>query len=58
MGPDLDPTQFDTDHVPDERFFSKFNFIYVYFVALHPKSTAMVMAGQSVHRTTLFPGKA
>ena len=27
-------------------------------VALHPRSTAMVMAGQSVHLTTLFPGQA
>ena len=25
------------------------------FVALHPKSTAKVMAGRSVHLTTLFP---
>ena len=28
------------------------------FVALRPKSTAMVIAGRSVHLTTLFPGKA
>ena len=28
------------------------------FVALHPKSTAMVIAGRSVHLTTLFPGQA
>ena len=28
------------------------------FVALRPKSTAMVMAGWSVHITTLFPGQA
>ena len=28
------------------------------FLALRPKSTAMVMAGQSVHLTTLFPGQA
>ena len=28
------------------------------FVALRPKSTAKVMAGQSVHLTTLFPGQA
>ena len=27
------------------------------FVALRPKSTAMVMAGRSVHLTTLFPGQ-
>ena len=32
--------------------------LFVYFVALRPKSTAMVMAGQSVHLTTLFPGQA
>ena len=29
-------------------------FLFVCFVALRPKSTAMVMAGQSVHLTTLF----
>ena len=28
------------------------------FVALHPKSTAMAIAGRSVHLTTLFPGQA
>ena len=28
------------------------------FVALHPKSTAMFMAGRSVHLTTLFPKQA
>ena len=28
------------------------------FVALRPKSTAMVIAGRSVHQTTLFPGQA
>ena len=27
------------------------------FVALRPKSTAMVIAGPSVHLTTLFPGQ-
>ena len=31
---------------------------YVCFVALHPKSTAMVMAGRSVHLSTVFPGQA
>ena len=35
-----------------------FNSRFVCFVALRPKSTAMVMAGQSVHLTTLFPGQA
>ena len=29
-------------------------YIFVSFVALRPKSTAMVMAGRSVHLTTLF----
>ena len=28
------------------------------FVALRPKSTAMVIAGRSVHLTTLFTGQA
>ena len=28
------------------------------FVALRPMSTAMVLAGRSVHLTTLFPGQA
>ena len=33
--------------------------IYLFvFVALRPKSTAMVIAGRSVHLTTLFPGQA
>ena len=30
-------------------------FCFVCFVALHPKSTAIVMAGWSVHLSTLFP---
>ena len=33
-------------------------FLFVCFVALRPKSTAMVIAGRSVHLTTLFPGQA
>ena len=32
--------------------------LFVCFVALRPKSTAMVMAGRSVHLTTLFSGQA
>ena len=32
--------------------------LFVCFVALRPMSTAMVMAGRSVHLTTLFPGQA
>ena len=31
--------------------------LFVCFVALRPKSTAMVMAGRSVHLTILFLGK-
>ena len=31
---------------------------FVCFVALRPKSTAMVIAGHSVHLTLLFPGQA
>ena len=32
--------------------------LFVCFVALRPKSTAMVIAGRSVHLTTLFSGQA
>ena len=32
--------------------------VCLFFVALRPKSTAMVIAGRSVHLTTLFPGQA
>ena len=32
--------------------------LWFVFVALRPKSTAMVIAGRSVHLTTLFPGQA
>ena len=32
--------------------------VFVCFVALRLKSTAMVIAGRSVHLTTLFPGQA
>ena len=32
--------------------------LFVCFVALRPKSTAMVIAVRSVHLTTLFPGQA
>ena len=51
---------------PDQHVSTKANtfrytrgvFLFVCFVALRPKSTAMVMAGRSVHLTTLFPGQA
>ena len=32
--------------------------LFFVFVALRPMSTAMVIAGRSVHLTTLFPGQA
>ena len=32
--------------------------LFVYCVAFRPKSTAMVMAGRSVHLTTLVPVQA
>ena len=32
--------------------------LFVCLVALSPKSTAMVIAGRSVHLITLFPGQA
>ena len=38
--------------------YSLFAVLFVCFVALRPKSTAMVIAGRSVHLTTLFPGQA
>ena len=40
-----------------EEKITEFAVLFV-FVALHPKSIAMVMEGQSVHLTTLFPGLA
>ena len=46
----VNPTELD--------FAFEYLFVFVCFVALRPKSTAMVMAGQSVHLTTLFPGQA
>ena len=36
----------------------KILFYFICFVALRPKSTGMVIAGRSVHLTTLFPGQA
>ena len=32
--------------------------LFVCLFALRPMSTAMVIAGRSVHLTTLFPGQA
>ena len=31
--------------------------LFVCFVSLRPKSTAMALAGRSVHLTTLLPGQ-
>ena len=39
-------------------FFGGGGGLFVCFIALRPKSTAMVIAGRSVHLTTLFPGQA
>ena len=44
-------------HVPSGQYLSC-SIIVGCFVALRPKSTAMVIAGRSVHLTTLFPGQA
>ena len=40
------------------QYYHLANGLFVCFVALRPKSTAMVMVGRSVHLTTLFPGQA
>ena len=40
------------------KFESNWPCVFACFVALRPKSTAMVMAGRSVQLTTLFPGQA
>ena len=40
-------------------YFSTKTYVCLFgFVALRPMSTAMVIAGRSVHFTTLFPGQA
>ena len=41
----------------DNPYLNKWN-LFVCFVALRAKSTSLVIAGQSVHLTTLFPGQA
>ena len=50
------PTTFEAYYV--KRLVRRFVCLFVCFVALRPKSTAMVMTGRSVHLTTLFPGPA
>ena len=46
----------------EEKSFSKEKYVHLLdffcFVALRPKSTAKVIAGRSVHLTTLFPWQA
>ena len=52
---------FDIKCFKDIKFWveqSVLHYLFVCFVALRPKSTAMVIAGRSVHLTTLFPGQA
>ena len=49
--------RFNDKHIHDCKFMNCFC-LFVCFVALRPKSTAMVMAGRSVHLTTLSPGQA
>ena len=46
--------------ITDSSNFSNESLLQVLFVfvALRPMSTAMVIAGRSVHLTTLFPGQA
>ena len=43
---------------PDQTASSDQSEPFVCFVALRPKSTAMVIVTRSVHLTTLFPGQA
>ena len=40
------------------RLITVFVCLFVCLFALRPMSTAMVIAGRSVHLTTLFPGQA
>ena len=47
----------DPDEMPHNVSFN-LRLFFVCFGALRPKSTAMVIAGRSVHLTTLFPGQA
>ena len=47
-----------TKILPQMKINLTISLFIVCFVALRPKSTAMVIAGRSVHLTTLFPGQA
>ena len=42
----------------DKKDFDLAYVCFVCFLALRPKSTAMVIVGRSVHLTILFPGQA
>ena len=44
--------------LPSKTSKTGFVCLFVCFVALRPKSTAMVIGGRSVDLTTLFPGQA
>ena len=46
------------DKIPKKCPGPEASFLFFVFVALRPMSTAMVIAGRSVHLTTLFPGQA
>ena len=52
----LDERKLDCTLTKEPQNYSS-HFVFVCFVALRPKSTAMVIAGQSVHLTTLFLGR-
>ena len=45
-------------YIPFNNFSVMLVCLFVCLFALRPKSTAMVIAGRSVHLTTLFPGQA
>ena len=45
-------------YIQSKEIQENIDYLFVCFVALRPKSIAMVMAGRSVHLTTLFPGQA
>ena len=54
----INKTKKNEHKVVNSFLFISFNICFVCFLALCPKSTAMVMAGRSVVLTTLFPGQA
>ena len=57
-----DPNQKSDLYLSNVKIYTKHDLhqslFFVCFVALRRKSTAMVMAGRSVHLATLFPGQA